>query len=92
MRQTSLFPGKFDVRHGGELARGRRKALRPLSCKRPVHFVLKSQRKIFANRRVVVTELQKQAEKFGIRIYDFAVAHESRAPALRRPPALPRAL
>ncbi|MGZ3739910.1 MAG: transposase [Bdellovibrionota bacterium] len=76
MRQESLFPGKFPVHHGGELTRGRRKCLRPLSCKRPVHFILKSRKRIYTSRRTVVTELQRQAEKFGIRVYDFAVAHD----------------
>ncbi|MGZ6323735.1 MAG: transposase [Bdellovibrionota bacterium] len=76
MRQGNLFPGKFVVHHGGELARGRRKSLRPLSKKRPIHFVLKSQRRIYEKRQVVVAELQRQAEKFQIRIYDFAVASD----------------
>ncbi|MGZ6265046.1 MAG: transposase [Bdellovibrionota bacterium] len=76
MRQGNLFPGKFVVHHGGELARGRRKTLRPLSKKRPIHFVLKSQRRIYETRQVVVAELQRQAEKFQIRIYDFAVASD----------------
>jgi len=76
MRQFSLFPGKIPLHHGGELARGRRKSLRPLSCKRPVHFTLKSRKRIYENRRAVVAELQRQAEKFDIRIYDCAVAHD----------------
>ncbi|MGZ3655304.1 MAG: transposase [Bdellovibrionota bacterium] len=76
MRQGSLFPGKFPVHHGGELARGHRKSLRPLSCKRPVHFVLKSRRRIYEKRHTVEAELGRQAKKFGIRIYSSAVSHD----------------
>ncbi|MGZ3733578.1 MAG: transposase [Bdellovibrionota bacterium] len=76
MRQASPFSDKHVLHHGGELARGHRKARRPLSCKRPVHFVLKSRRRIYEKRRVVEKELQRQAAKFHIRVYDFAVAHD----------------
>jgi REP element-mobilizing transposase RayT len=76
MRQASLFPGKFLVHHGGELAGGKRKSARPLSCKRPIHFVLKSQRRIYEKRQTVITVLQRQAKNFNIRVYDFAVSHD----------------
>jgi hypothetical protein len=90
MRQECLFPQQNIVHHGGDLAEGRRKSARPLSCKRPIHFVLKSRRRIYEKRYDVAAELQRQAKKFHIRIYDFAVAHDHLHFVARLP--LPRAL
>jgi hypothetical protein len=42
----------------------------------PIHFALKSQRKIYENRHFAETELRRQAKKFVIRIYSLEVAHE----------------
>jgi REP element-mobilizing transposase RayT len=76
MRQASLFPGKYPIHHGATLARGRRKSLRPLSTKRPIHIVLKSKREIYSRRAIIEAELHRMCTRFGIRLYDVATASD----------------
>ncbi|MGK5085543.1 transposase [Bdellovibrionota bacterium FG-1] len=67
------------VSHGGDLAEGKRKAIRPIDPKQAIHLVLRSSmahgdysmlRK--ANSVAIEVLLQKLAKKWGIRVYRFA--------------------
>ncbi|MGZ6290217.1 MAG: hypothetical protein ACXWQO_18660 [Bdellovibrionota bacterium] len=75
MKQHSLFP-KPSLSHGGALARGRRKTLRPLARKRPIHLVLKAQRAFSADGTLLLKETRRLAEKFGLRLYDRALGND----------------
>jgi REP element-mobilizing transposase RayT len=69
-----LFP--HVLHHGGELSIGRRKALRPLARKRPLHLVLKSRRSLRRHGPLISKEAHRLAEKFSCRLYDIAVAED----------------
>ncbi len=63
--------------HGGAVRRGRRKLERPISVRRPMHVVLTSHRargpwSLHKHERAVRDALRAMAQRFGIRIYDFA--------------------
>lgn len=65
--------------HGGANASGKRKGRRPLSSKQWIHLVLKSEhakeRMSFLTARnqvFVETTVRKKADKFGVRVADFA--------------------
>ena len=77
MRQTSLFPSQQRAVHGGVLQKGRRKTLRPLARRRPIHFVLKSTRHDLyrRNREIIQSELRRVSEKFHLQVYDLAINH-----------------
>jgi hypothetical protein len=75
MRQHSLFPAPT-LFHGGELSLGKRKTLRPLASKRPLHLVLKSRRSLWRHRPVIEGDVKHLAKKFGLRLYSLAVAHD----------------
>jgi REP element-mobilizing transposase RayT len=75
MKQYSLFQNAPPV-HGGELAKGRRKNRRPLAKKRPIHLVLKAKREFGQGRQAVVQETKRLAAKFGLKIYDLALAKD----------------
>ncbi len=74
MHQHSLFPGQFHAFHGGELARGKRKGLRPLARRRPIHLTLKAKRQIYAERRWIEGEVTRLAKRFHLKTYGIAVA------------------
>jgi REP element-mobilizing transposase RayT len=76
MRQASLFPSQPRLFHGGELARRKRKTLRPLSRRHPIHLVLKARHSLREQGPLVTKETRKLAEKFGLRIYSFALASD----------------
>jgi REP element-mobilizing transposase RayT len=78
-KQLNLF--KADLRFfGGALLKGKRKALRPLSSKDPIHVVLKSQ---FAsektsflkhhNKRPIESIVRTMAIRFHIKVYSIAI-------------------
>jgi len=75
MKQGSLFAEKFGNQFGGSLLAGSRKAVRPLSSKKPVHLVLKatSSFQLIKNKKMVEFLIFKYAHKFGIKIYEKAV-------------------
>jgi REP element-mobilizing transposase RayT len=75
-RQLQLFPEKPDLSHGGELAHGRRKGRRPFARRRPIHFVLKSGKMILPSSRLIEKEIQRLAQRFGLRIYRIAIARD----------------
>ena len=60
---------------GGSLLQGRSKTKRPLSTKKPIHLILKSNHKGIFNpgNRSLDYLIRSQCEKFGIRLYDFAL-------------------
>lgn len=67
------------VAHGGDLAPGKRKLERPLSSRRPIHVVVRSEQARgrwsflgFKNRALVERVVNSQAKKFGVAIQDFA--------------------
>ena len=76
MRQKSFaFIKDYKKEFGGALLVGQRKTRRPLSTKKPIHLVLRSnQTGVFSPSNRSLHELVRaQAKRFGIRIYDFAV-------------------
>lgn len=76
MKQTKFEFAKEKLTHGGNENKGKRKGVRPISVKRPMHLVLKCSRRVFAYRLLVVDTLIPMANKFGVRLYSFAVAHD----------------
>ena len=60
--------------HGGKERRGKRKIQRPLCEKKPMHLVIKCKRPIYQDRKFVDQTLEATARKFGIPVYDYAVA------------------
>ena len=75
MRQTSFsFIQDYKKQFGGSLLLGKRKSKRPLSVKKPIHLILKSEGQRFFNpaNRSLRRLIQFQAKKFNIKLYDFA--------------------
>jgi REP element-mobilizing transposase RayT len=80
--QRSLFPQEAHAElvrteHGGAVRRGSRKLERPVSVRRPMHVVLSSHRargpwSLRKHAPAVQGALRAMAQRFGIRIYDFA--------------------
>jgi REP element-mobilizing transposase RayT len=82
-RQADFFKDSPDyaarLEHGAGLRKGRRKLARPLDPRKSVHLVLRSSRAKGAwsmgrsdNERKIQRLLNRQARRFGIRIYQFA--------------------
>ena len=75
--QTSLFPLKSVVKFGGSLLTGKRKSRRPICTKRSMHLVLKANtHRLRRNVAFIQAEIQKAANKWGIRIYRDSVASD----------------
>lgn len=74
-QQLQLFKGNADRTHGGSKAKGKRKSLRPLSTKHPIHIILKASEpfQLLRNLESVDQTLKKYALKFGITLYETAV-------------------
>ena len=80
--QRSLFAGNVRAElerteHGGGIRRHRRKLERPVSTRRPMHVVMSSRRArgpwdLRAHQRAVRDALRTMAQRFDVRIYDFA--------------------
>ncbi len=76
MKQTSFsFANKIERQFGGSLNLGKRKSLRPLSTKVPIHLVIKSNQKDAFNPSSASVKklIEITAKKFGIRIYEVAL-------------------
>jgi REP element-mobilizing transposase RayT len=73
-RQMKFFK-KTENQFGGSLNLGKRKTARVLDTRKPIHFVLKSQKSIqlHSNRRQLRQLLFHFAKKFGVRIYSESV-------------------
>ena len=82
LMQRSLFSNEVRAElarteHGGAVRRGRRKLERPVSTRRPMHVVLGSDRargpwSLRKHGRAVRESLREMAQRFGVRVYDFA--------------------
>jgi REP element-mobilizing transposase RayT len=72
MNQTKFEFAKYELEHGGNLNRGKRKEARPVCTKRPIHLVLKSERKIFDDRSIIIDTAVGFCHKFEIKVYDLA--------------------
>lgn len=74
-QQLCLFKENIVQTHGGSKAKGKRKALRPLSTKHPIHLVLKASEpfQLLRNKETVEQTAKKYALKFGITLYQIAV-------------------
>lgn len=74
MKQQKLFEDKQLLFHGGELALGRRKSLRPIDPRRSVHVTLKAGRRDLRRKETwIETEAWRAARRFHARIYELAV-------------------
>jgi REP element-mobilizing transposase RayT len=76
MRQYSLFPGQFHSFHGGEIAAGKRKSLRPLARNRPIHLVAKAKKSLKQEREWIRKEAGRIADRFMIKAYRITVAED----------------
>lgn len=74
-QQLNFFKDKTDLTHGGSKAKGKRKSLRPLSTKLPIHLVLKaiSPYLLLRNTEMIEYTIRKYAKQFGVTIYEIAV-------------------
>ena len=74
-QQLFLFKDKTDLTHGGSKAKGKRKCLRPLSTKLPIHLVLKATDpfRLLRNTQFIEQTVQKYARLFGVTVYEYAV-------------------
>ncbi len=62
---------------GGSLLMGKRKSLRPISSKHALHLILKSSRakgsqSFLTHQKQIKYQLDTQAKKFGVRIYQYS--------------------
>ena len=73
MKQIPLF--KLDpLFAGGSLTKGKRKTQRPLSTKKPLHLILKSQSKnLLCRRKEILKFIDKYSQRFEIRAYGVSV-------------------
>ena len=72
MRQTAFsFLGDFKREFGGSLLAGKRKTMRPLSTKEPIHLVLKSTgNRVFSpGDRRIENLIRNQAAKYKIKLF-----------------------
>ncbi len=76
MKQLKLFNDEAPKEFGGSLAAGKRKNLRPLDTRNPIHLVLKAKDSdaLLENKERIIALLKKYAEKFGLKIYGIGVS------------------
>jgi hypothetical protein len=72
--RNPVYVARMERTHGGNERRGKRKILRPLCDKRPMHLVIKCRRPIYSERKFVDQTLEATARKFSMPVYDYAVA------------------
>jgi len=74
-KQLFLFKEAANKTYGGSKAQGKRKTLRPLSTRLPIHLILKTRDpfQLLRNRETVEQTISKYSGKFGITIYELAV-------------------
>lgn len=72
MHQKKLFDLPPPV-HGGDLFPGRRKRLRPLAKRTPIHLILAAERDFGAHRGQVLLEAERLINRFGLEMLDNAV-------------------
>jgi len=76
MRQLGFsFQNDYKKEFGGSLLKGKRKSVRPLSTKKPIHLILKCTGKSVFNpsNRKLENLIRYQANKYGIKVYEVAL-------------------
>lgn len=79
MKQLSFISKTNERREcGGSVSIGKRKSQRPLSIKKPIHLVLKSDfatgpRSLLRHRSLIEKIIKKAQKRFFVRVYEFAV-------------------
>ncbi len=79
MKQLHLIPNFNTCKeHGGTFSLGKRRKKRPLSLKKPLHLVLRSDfafgsRSLLRHRPLIEKVLAKAKKRFSIRIYEMAI-------------------
>lgn len=79
LRQLSLIPKRREeIEFGGSLLKGKRKSRRPISSKKPMHLILKSQQAKgrFAfnpSNRKIEKLIYRMAHRFGVKLYSVAL-------------------
>lgn len=76
MRQLNLIP-KPPTEFGGSLLVGKRKAIRTLAISKPLHLIIKGDIQksgaLLKYRKTIDAEIKKQAAKFDIKIFKYAI-------------------
>lgn len=73
-QQLSLFHLKQQLVFGGELLKGKRKSIRPLSTKHAIHLVLRCDRAILKRHEREIAQIWKKFKRrFGVRNYESSV-------------------
>ena len=74
-QQLQLIKDKADLTHGGSKRKGKRKTLRPLTSKKPIHLVLKAHEpfQLLRSSRTIEHTLKKYSLRFGITLHATAV-------------------
>ena len=79
MKQLHLIP-EFNSRkeHGGTFSLGKRRKQRPLSLKKPLHLILRSDfaygsRSLLRHRPLIEKVIAKAKKRFTIRVYEMAI-------------------
>jgi hypothetical protein len=80
MKQSSFFKNKdFPKEFGGELLRHKRKGMRPLSTKNPLHLVLRADIEtsgsLLKYRSLINSTLSRYSKKCDIKIYEQGLAY-----------------
>ena len=73
--QKKLFPLPPNI-HGADFNEGRRKRLRPLSTKVPIHLILKAERDFDDKAAFVLAKALDLAQRFGLLVLDQAINHD----------------
>ena len=79
MKQLNFFKNTTKQNEfGGSLSVGKRRTVRPLSIKKPLHLVLKSEfargpRSLIRHRQLIDKIVQKAKRRFNIKVYEFAI-------------------
>ncbi len=68
---------KTENKFGGSLLAGKRKSARPICTKRAMHLVLKaSEFRLKKNEHLIRVEVGRAAKKWGVSIYQYAIASD----------------
>src|SRR3989338_8692019 len=77
-KQLEFFNERLRLDFGGSSLKGNAKKARPLDRKKPIHLVMRSsiakgEKSFLRNGKRVRGIVRRQAKRFGVRIYEFAV-------------------
>ena len=78
MNKQLSFLAKPSKQHGGSLAIGKRRSLRPLSPKLSLHITLKSSsaiggRCLFRHKKMILAVMKKASRLFQVKVYNYAI-------------------